>query len=110
VPEGKIALTGMTIKPDALELLFTEGFYYEILVFSKPSRLEIDIHSAVNGLDVDAVTVNRIGIATVRLENQPDLLKFILYPAAGYALPSRIDLTNNFRGLLIHMASPLEKK
>ncbi len=110
VPEGKIALTGMTILPDALEILFTKGFYYEIHVFSKPFRMEIVVRAAVNALDVDAVTVNRLGIATVRLENQQDALKVILHPAAGYALPSRVDVTDNFRGLLIRKALPAGKK
>jgi outer membrane beta-barrel protein len=110
VPEGKIMLTGMTIRPDALEVVFTKSFYYEIHVLSKPSRLEIDIHDAVNGLAVDKAAVNKIGIATVRLENRPDFLRFVLYPAVGYSLPSRVDVMNDFRGLLIHMASPLKKK
>ncbi len=110
VSEGKMVLTGMSVRSDGLEMVFTKGFYYEIHAFSKPSRLEIDVRDAVNGLDVDTVTVNRLGIATVRLENKADSLKVILYPVAGYALPSRIDVTNNFRGLLIHTASSVEKK
>lgn len=110
LPAGKIALTGISVRPDALEMTFTKGFFYEIYALSKPRRLEIDIRGALNGLDVDSLTINRIGIATVRLENQADFLRVVLYPAAGYQLPSRIDVINNFRGLLIHMAPPLENK
>ena len=110
LPEGKIALTRMTIEADLLEMVFSNSFYYEIHVESKPSRLEIDIHGAVNGLDVESVTVNKMGIATIRFENHPDFLRFVLYSAAGYPLPSRIDVTNNFRGLLIHAVPPEKKK
>ncbi len=105
-----MALAAMTIRSDGLEMVFTKGFYYEIHAFSKPSRLEIEVHSALNGLDVDTAVLNRLGIATVRLENQPESLKVILYPATGYALPSRFDVINNFRGLLVHSASPLPSK
>ncbi len=105
-----MALTAMTIRSDGLEMVFTKGFYYEIQAFSKPYRLEIDVRDAINGLNVDMITASRLGIATVRLENKSDFLKVIIYPVAGYALPSRIDVTNNFRGLLIHAASPVEKK
>ncbi len=60
-----MALTAMTVRADGLVMLFTKGFYYEIHAFPNPSRMEIEVHSSLNGLDVDTAALNRLGIATV---------------------------------------------
>ena len=108
--ERKIVLTSIALQPNALEIITTENFYYELQTLSKPSRLAIDILDAVNGLGVDSIVFNKIGIATVRIESQGKFLRILLYPMAGTPLPSwsRIDVTG--KGLMINMATPTPKK
>ena len=108
MPEGKIVLTDIALRLNALEIVTTKSFYYEIHLLSKPSRLAIDIPDAVNGLGVDMKVFNKIGIASVRIESQGKVLRIVLYPTEGNPLPSLIDVTG--KGLMINMATPTPKK
>jgi hypothetical protein len=102
--KGKKVLTGMTILPDTLELVLNKRFSWDVDAFTQPSRLEIHIFNAVNGLEANSILINQIGIAKVLFENTDNFLKVVLFPAEGTPLPSQVDLTDDATGLLIHTA------
>jgi len=108
--KGKKVLTGMTILPNSLELALNENFSWDMDTFTQPSRLEILIYNAVNGLGADSIEINRIGIAKVLFVNEVKFLKVVLYPAKGMPLPSQVDVKDDSPGLLIHMADSLKQR
>ncbi|MBT0653507.1 hypothetical protein [Geomobilimonas luticola] len=104
--KGKKVLIGMTVRPDALEMIFTGSVSYEVrTVLLPPSRLEIDIHGAANALGADMIDINKIGIAKVFFMNNDDFLRVMVFPAEGTPLPSRVEALNNSRGLRVPMAA-----
>lgn len=104
--KGKKVLIGMTVRPDALEMIFTGSVSYEVrTVLLPPSRLEIDIHDAANALGADMIDINKIGIAKVFFMNNDGFLRVMVFPAEGTPIPSRIEALNNSRGLRVPMAA-----
>jgi hypothetical protein len=102
-------LTGMTVLQDSLELLVNESFSWDADALTNPSRLEIRIYNAVNGLGTDTIAINKIGIAKVLLVNTDKFLRVVLFPADGAPLPSQVDVADTTPGLLIHRAEPTKQ-
>jgi hypothetical protein len=102
-------LTGMTILPDSLELAVNESFSWDADALTDPSRLEIHIYNAVNGLGAASIEINKIGIAKVLFVNTDKFLRVVLFPVEGAHLPSQVDVTDTPPGLLIHGAEPTKQ-
>jgi hypothetical protein len=105
VPQGKIMITGMKIDQNVLEIMATERIRdYKVFTLSQPSRLVIDIPNTISGLSVTRILVDRLGIATVRLESYPDYLRIFLDAKEGRLIPYRIEETD--KGLKVIITTP----
>ncbi|NVN90325.1 MAG: outer membrane beta-barrel protein [Desulfuromonadales bacterium] len=93
-PAGKILVTGLCVRDNALEILSSERIRkYEIFTLSQPSRLVADITNAASGFK-NVIPVNSLGIATVRFESYPETLRIFLNASQGRILPYRVEETD----------------
>jgi outer membrane beta-barrel protein len=94
VPAGAIMVNGMKVEDNILEFTASEAIKnYKVLTLSQPSRLVIDVANAVNGLGTGSITVNKLGVTTVRFESSPEYLRIILDAEEGRLIPYRIEET-----------------
>ena len=105
VPAGAILVSGMKVEENVLEFTANESIKnYKVLTLSQPSRLVIDVANGVNGLGVERIPVNKLGITTVRFESNPEYLRVILDAQEGLLIPYRIEETAT--GLKIIITTP----
>jgi len=102
VPSGKIFVTGLCFKDNALEILASERIRkYDVFTLSQPSRLVIDISNAASGFKAKFIQANRLGIARVRFESYPDYLRMFLDAEQGLILPYRVEETDGSLKIII---------
>lgn len=93
-PAGKILVTGLCVRDNALEILSSERIRkYEIFTLAQPSRLVADIGNAASGFK-NVIPINSLGIATVRFETYPETLRIFLNAGQGRILPYRVEETD----------------
>jgi outer membrane beta-barrel protein len=101
-PSGKILVTGLCFKDNALEIIASERIRkYDVFTLSQPSRLVIDISNAASGFKAKFIQANRLGIARVRFESYPDYLRMFLDAEQGLILPYRVEETDGSLKIII---------
>ncbi|QWV96335.1 OmpA family protein [Geomonas nitrogeniifigens] len=90
VPDGRIALTGITIDKDGLSL-YTSGKVNEfnLITMVEPFSLVIDLYGAVNGIGLPKAPVEKFDLTTVRFREFPDHLQITLDAGREEIIPYR---------------------
>ncbi|MBU5615330.1 OmpA family protein [Geomonas azotofigens] len=90
VPDGRIALTGITIDRDGLSL-FTSGKVNEfnLITMVEPFSLVIDLYGAVNGIGLPKAPVEKFDLTNVRFREFPDHLQITLDAGREEIIPYR---------------------
>ncbi|WP_224963058.1 OmpA family protein [Geomonas subterranea] len=90
VPDGRIALTGITIDKDGLSL-FTSGKVNEfsLITMVEPFSLVIDLYGAVNGIGLPKAPVEKFDLTNVRFREFPDHLQITLDAGREEIIPYR---------------------
>lgn len=90
VPDGSIALTGITIDKDGLSL-YTSGKVNEfsLITMVEPFSLVIDLYGAVNGIGLPKAAVEKFDLTDVRFREFPDHLQITLDAGREEIIPYR---------------------
>ncbi|QWV92315.1 OmpA family protein [Geomonas oryzisoli] len=90
VPDGRIALTGITIDKDGLSL-YTSGKVNEfsLITMVEPYSLVIDLYGAVNGIGLPKAPVEKFDLTNVRFKEFPDHLQITLDAGREEIIPYR---------------------
>ncbi len=90
VPDGRIALTGITIDKDGLSL-YTSGKVSEfsLITMVEPFSLVIDLYGAVNGIGLPKAPVEKFDLTNVRFREFPDHLQITLDAGREEIIPYR---------------------
>ncbi len=89
-PEGKIALTGVTIDKNGLSL-FTNGKVsdFRVITMVEPYSLVIELIGAVNGMGAQGAAVDKFDLTNVRFREFPDYLQITLDAGREEIIPYR---------------------
>ncbi|WP_268898653.1 OmpA family protein [Geomonas propionica] len=89
-PDGRIALTGITIDKDGLSL-YTSGKVNEfsLITMVEPYSLVIDLYGAVNGIGLPKAPVEKFDLTNVRFREFPDHLQITLDAGREEIIPYR---------------------
>jgi outer membrane beta-barrel protein len=91
-PLGKILVNGLNVDDNMIEIIATERIRdYKVFTLTDPSRLVVDISNAVSGFKLKNIRIDKLGIATVRFENNPEFLRIFLDATQWRILPYRVE-------------------
>lgn len=91
---GGRAISAVRMGKNALEIVANEPIRnYRVFTLTQPSRLLIDIGNFTNGLGLDNIPMNHLGISNIRVVGSADSVRIVLESAQGDILPYRIQET-----------------
>jgi len=91
-PLGRILVNGLNVDDNMIEIVATERIRdYKVFTLTDPSRLVVDIPNAVSGFKLKNIRIDKLGIATVRFENNSEFLRIFLDATQWRILPYRVE-------------------
>lgn len=95
IPFGNIQITKLKVGAASIEIHAGERIEdFKVFTLTGPSRLVIEISSAVFRSKTDTVVINKFGISSARIEHHPRFLRIFLDAEYGRIIPYQIEETD----------------